>query len=1540
MELLGRFRVERLLKDGGGVRSWLAWDGDDPVVVKVTDGNIGLSQRLAHEAEALATLKSDAVQLLREYGTQDDSVFLVTDYLPGETLKERLDRGPLSLNEFYEMATCLLETLVQVHGAGILHRDIKPDNVVLLEGRAKLIDFGLCRSQNAVGTVLYAAPETSGLLQRDVTETADLYSLGALFFHSLTGSPPFLGASAGDVLRQHLSAPVPTLRIFRSEVPDSLQIHLERLLAKEPQDRYSSADEALSDLRGIAGGKEPNDFRALQKGRLVNPKFIGRQRELAAVLEFFPAGGCIILEAPSGGGKSRLLDALARECAARGALVLRGQALYQCGAMPFQLLAAPVYAAAANTRLATSIHEIAELWGEDLAQALPGLREILGPPKFKLPEETAQSRLLQAMYALLASWTSVTHPVLLLLDDVQWADPNSLELLAMLGRGGSPLNLMVVAACRNEEIPNSLKNFEGFRLKLPALDPQESRELLESMGGTLPRAAWEWLEDFAGGNPFLLIEGLRGLSLRNPDERQVYQTSARAVTLLRDRLKGVGPEAYNLLVQAAVLGRSFRLQTLATMVGLSAGRVLPLLESARRTQLLWSNSEGTYFTLAHDRLRESLLELSLDSLPQLHLRAARALEADPESSSFELAFHFQAGERSDLARPHALKAARMSRAQYQFSLAVDFYQMSDFASPAIREELAESLFYSGRVEESLATFQVLSNELKESLPRGRCLKWMGEICYRLGRYPEALRYLKEALVCFSGGNVARPSMLNLVSVAARCFLRGPAKLPEQKPLDERETLQVQAYEMIGNTVANSLGIKQAIFYLLTAADLSHRFAIGAEICQQWGLYACVLTHLPGFRGLAKSYSQAVPRLVESHSIPELTAVRALARTVVYSLSCEPLGSAIPRFLELLPRLQRTGDLWEWSMNASVVSLALNAYGAYDEMLQLGKSLHQTLLGLNQPRGRMMAVYILARASSQPVPESDLDREAFQFSSDDSMARLQLRTAYGIFHLRRQEWQKACEMLRKPREERTVPGEELAHEVWLCEALRTWADHLPVRSARRRELYLEAYKQIRASLRKSQIFCPFFLTRIYRELGLVQLALGKVNQGLESLQKGLDRSLKFDHFYEAAVIQLELARWRLDQGEAGAGAEKTRALRDLKRMGALWHLEKEPEEGPTSALLPIRPADFGNLLSWGNRLTQGLEPFALGQSLCAAIQELLPCTASLLPVEQKQSSSLPILDSEQRVLARLQLSEPPGGLSLEQERLIQFLAALSGSAWGSALRHQDLLRSERRWSQAFEGAHLGLALLGRDGGQLQSNRYFQERLGAQALELGTTGTALGQDGNLHWLQLVRVDLPPGQLVTVADVTHRHLEQLARLQEAERRLFGLELHDSVLGELAALKLRLESESQGASALQAARSFLQEMSWLAFELRNPVAEGRAFYPSFRHYLQQFSLHAGIQVQARLIEDNLPDWQAMILYRILQSVLNGFSKHAVGRVQLRMKWTSSGLLVRVEGDTVKVERWTIPGLKFRLGLLGGRMRQRGAKGLHILFPGLRAVP
>jgi serine/threonine protein kinase len=171
------------------------------------------------EAALLACLDHPALARVHEVGESRGQPYLVMDYVDGRRLTEVLDAGPLAERRLVALGLDLAGALVAAHRAGVVHRDVKPDNILLLaDGRAKLIDFGLAARAGAgqvegaaAGTFLYSAPEQTGMLRRPVDGRADLYALGVVLFECATGEPPFSHPEVGELLRLHAAAPRPTL---------------------------------------------------------------------------------------------------------------------------------------------------------------------------------------------------------------------------------------------------------------------------------------------------------------------------------------------------------------------------------------------------------------------------------------------------------------------------------------------------------------------------------------------------------------------------------------------------------------------------------------------------------------------------------------------------------------------------------------------------------------------------------------------------------------------------------------------------------------------------------------------------------------------------------------------------------------------------------------------------------------------------------------------------------------------------------------------------------------------------------------------------------------------------------------------------------------------------------------------------------------------------------------------------------------------------------------------------------------------------------
>ena len=355
-----------------------------------------------------------------------------------------------------------------------------------------------------------------------------------MLFECLAGRPPFQGQCVGEVLRQHMTVQPPELRRLGLPVPRVLDEVIQRLLRKDPRDRYQTAAAVVADLTVIAealqhGESEPALVVGLHDRRqtLTEPAFVGRGQELAALnaqLKRTQAGqgGVVLLEAESGGGKSRLLAEFAQRGVQQDAWVLRGQGLDQAAQRPFQLLTGVAEGILATARLESGIGEsIRAGLGDHLSavcSALPELAALFGSSATGRlgPETFVEARSVQALAALLDALGTTGRPVSVLLDDCQWADQLTLKVLSNWQRrtatAGRPI--LLVAAFRSEEVPanHSLRKLRSVaHLTLPAFQAAHVRKLVESMAGPLPDEAMNVIERLAEGSPFMASAALRGL---------------------------------------------------------------------------------------------------------------------------------------------------------------------------------------------------------------------------------------------------------------------------------------------------------------------------------------------------------------------------------------------------------------------------------------------------------------------------------------------------------------------------------------------------------------------------------------------------------------------------------------------------------------------------------------------------------------------------------------------------------------------------------------------------------------------------------------------------------------------------------------------------------------------------------------------------------------------------------------------------------------------------------------------------------------------
>ena len=709
-----------------------------------------------------------------ELADDERNTVLVLEDVEGRPLSEALVEGPLPLSRALAAGAAIARTLAQLHALGSAHGDVCPSKIILdgRDGRSWLIGLGRAYSlvgahavSGAVGAALpYVAPEQTGQTGRGPDSRSDLYSLGATLYHALAGRPPFVEADGSALIRAHLAKPPVPLREVRSDVPAGVSGIIMRLLEKRPADRYAGGLGVALDLeeaaRRLASTGDVAVFPTARRDPPCRPRLAARMRgrsdELAAIasaLDTVRRGPAqlVSISGISGSGKSTLLDHALRAAARGGARVGRGKG-EAAGHAPLHSL---------GTALTGLIDGLLATDDADFVGIEARLRTALGPsaarlgclvPRLALVTGTTQgeepdwsgekvrNQLLLAVRRLLDNLAGARQPVVLLLDDAQWADPQCIGLIEKLLVDPEFRHVLVLLAFRTEAVTDehpviaSLARLRqagaiAAEITLRPLGSTHCGEMVADMLGVQAgelRELTTALRRASGGYPFTLERATLGLHdlghLRLDvaagawtwDAQQVHGLGVTedVADLLGASMGRLPPEARELLALAACLGSSFRVSWLAAASGRSVDEVHRVLRPAFRDQLVvpmlgrQDSDQGDSgpvdrYSFLHDQLQTAAIaEIPTSQRPTKRLaigyRLEAALSARDEEARFSIVGQFNAGRAEVAAIDERIRIARLGlRAGRSAMRAAAYARAAELLEQALEWLAVEGIGWTG-----------------------------------------------------------------------------------------------------------------------------------------------------------------------------------------------------------------------------------------------------------------------------------------------------------------------------------------------------------------------------------------------------------------------------------------------------------------------------------------------------------------------------------------------------------------------------------------------------------------------------------------------------------------------------------------------------------------------------------------------------------------------------------------------------------------------------------------------------------------------------
>lgn len=753
---ISHYKLLQLLGQGGMGKVFKAQDtrNGEMVALKIltqySSDDEEMKKRFQREAAAGLKLQHPNIVKIREVGEAGAEMFICMELVQGKTLRQILKDGPLSPARVVEIGIGVCQGLAAAHQLGIIHRDIKSENIMITDGgQVKIMDFGLAKMQNAtmltkegdlLGTVAYMSPQQA--IGEKLDARTDIFSLGVLLYELLTDQMPFTGEYEMAVLYSVLNEEPASFREIKPEIPVALEQVVFNALKKNLEARYQSAEELRKDLEQIQQflsaesplGPEKLDLiakaelgRTEERGFLA--KLVGRDSQLEELKKLlkrssFGEGQSVFLAGEAGIGKSRLVWELEKYARTLKVRTLNGRCLFRENGYPYQPFVEAIreYLDIEGESSAIKLDEFVRNRAPELTRQLPVIRLFLNLKNDDNFVLESKEQLWDTIFKLIVK-ISQEQPIIIAIDDLHWADTETLSFFYYTARNTVHHKVMMAGTYRPEdvreteegkihpliEIQREMRR-EGLLtvMTLERLSLQDIHHMAQSLfeNATFEKSFYQVLYKETEGNPFFIMEMLKFFKAEEiiqktaegyhlSDKYQHMTIPHKIHDIVMKRIDRLTEEEREILEIGAVEGEAFHSGAIAHCLEMNRIRLLRKLQSLEREHHIIHPQEKMY-RFDHGKIQEILYDsLNPELRIEYHLMIGEYLAqnfGEEERLAPNIARHLLEGGKEISAFPFLVTAGERAREIFANDQALNFYRRAlEILDNAPEEKIPPSL---------------------------------------------------------------------------------------------------------------------------------------------------------------------------------------------------------------------------------------------------------------------------------------------------------------------------------------------------------------------------------------------------------------------------------------------------------------------------------------------------------------------------------------------------------------------------------------------------------------------------------------------------------------------------------------------------------------------------------------------------------------------------------------------------------------------------------------------------------------------------------